>query len=255
MSETENRRAFLTIAGAGLVLAACRKQERATSEPEARGASAAPSASASSREKDDEKQGEEPEVSATEDLMREHGVIRRVLVVYREVALRLRSKPSPAPFEELRKAAQLMRSFAEDYHEKQLEEAHLFPELKKRGGALGATVDTLIAQHQRGRELTDFIIERTQQPFAAKESQRLVTALEGFARMYEAHAALEDTLVFPAWKKTLSRKQLAEEGERFEDIEHRVFGKDGFADAVEQIAAIEKALGLELAVLTAPAVH
>ncbi len=53
--------------------------------------------------------------------------------------------------------------------------------------------------------------------------------------MYEEHAAIEDTIVFPAWKKTMNAKQLDEIGDRFEDIEHKAFGKDGFDDAVDQI--------------------
>jgi hemerythrin-like domain-containing protein len=65
--------------------------------------------------------------------MREHGVIRRVLVVYREASARLRSKPASVPPDALQKAAKLMRSFGEDYHEKQLEEAHIFPALTKAG--------------------------------------------------------------------------------------------------------------------------
>jgi hemerythrin superfamily protein len=70
--------------------------------------------------------------------------------------------------------------------------------------------------------------------------------------MYEAHASFEDTIVFPAWKKTMSEKQLHEMGELFEDIEHKTFGKDGFDDAVDRISAIEKTLGIELAGVTAP---
>jgi hypothetical protein len=34
-------------------------------------------------------------------------------------------------------------------------------------------------------------------------------------------------------------------GERFEDIEKKTFGKDGFDDAVVRVAQIEKDLGLE----------
>ena len=42
--------------------------------------------------------------------------------------------------------------------------------------------------------------------------------------------------------------------EKFEDIEHKEFGKDGFEDAVKQIAQVERALGFEdLAKFTAPA--
>jgi hypothetical protein len=59
--------------------------------------------------------------------------------------------------------------------------------------------------------------------------------------------------VFPAWKDALSAHQLDEKGEKFEEIEHQQFGKDGFEDAVVQIGRIEQALGLaDLAQFTAP---
>lgn len=195
---------------------------------------------------------EKEDVSAIEDLMREHGVIRRVLVVYRESATRLRATPGNVPSEALHKAAKLLRAFGEDYHEKQLEEAHIFPPLVKQSGALAATVNTLIAQHRRGRELTEYVLGVTQKAITPDVTTPLAHSLEAFARMYEEHTAYEDTIVFPAWKKALSPKALADMGERFEDIEHKTFGKDGFDDAVEQVSAIEKSLGIELASLTAP---
>ena len=71
-------------------------------------------------------------------------------------------------------------------------------------------------------------------------------------RALEEHAAREDTIVFPAWKKALSAKELDEMGDLFEGIEHKTLGKDGFDDAVEKIAAFETAMGLELGALTAP---
>jgi len=37
--------------------------------------------------------------------------------------------------------------------------------------------------------------------------------------MYRNHAAREDTIIFPAWKQTLTGKQLDEMNEKFEDIE------------------------------------
>jgi hemerythrin superfamily protein len=71
--------------------------------------------------------------------------------------------------------------------------------------------------------------------------------------MYRAHAAREDTIIFPAWKQTLTAKQLDEMNDKFEEIEHQQFGKDGFEDAVRQIADIENRLGLaDLAQFTAP---
>jgi hypothetical protein len=46
--------------------------------------------------------------------------------------------------------------------------------------------------------------------------------------MYEHHAAIEDTLVFPAWKQAVSAKEYHELSERFEELECKMFGKDGF---------------------------
>jgi len=198
------------------------------------------------------KEDKDEEVSATEDLMREHGVIRRVLVVYRETSVRLRVKPASVAPDALQRAAKLIRTFGEDYHEKQLEEANIFPALTKGSGPLVGVVNTLTAQHQRGREITEFVLAMTQKAIGAQTAEPLARTLEAFARMYEEHAAVEDTLVFPAWKKVLSPKELDEMGDRFEEIERRTFGKDGFDDAVDQVAAIEKTLGIDLASMTAP---
>jgi hemerythrin-like domain-containing protein len=249
MNERDSRRAFLTLASAGAALAACKKSERAEPEPSSASAASPPLPTTNAGEA---KKGEEGEdVSAVEDLMREHGVIRRVLVVYREAAARLRTKPLALAPDALQKAAKLMRSFGEDYHEKQLEEATIFPALMK-SGSLVSVVSTLTAQHQRGREITEYVLAFTQKTIRPEAAEPLAKTLEAFARMYEEHAAMEDTIVFPAWKKTMSPKERDAMGHRFEDIEHETFGKDGFDDAVDQIGAIEKAFGLELAGLTAP---
>jgi hemerythrin-like domain-containing protein len=246
MDDRDSRRGFLTLAGAGVLIAACSKEQRAEPAPAA-SASAAPPTAASAGSP--AKESADPEVTATEDLMREHGVIRRAIVVYREAAMRLRAKPASVPLDALKKTAKLLRSFAEDYHEKLLEEAHIFPALKNVGGAMATRLDTLIAQHNRGREITEYVIAVTAAPLRVR-SDELARTLDGFARMYEEHAAIEDTIVFPSWKKTMNEKKLDEMGDLFEDIEHKTFGKDGFDDAVDQITAIERTMGIDLAGMT-----
>ncbi len=42
--------------------------------------------------------------------------------------------------------------------------------------------------------------------FRQTAATSLVTALESFVRMYEHHAAIEDTVVFPAWKASLGEQ-------------------------------------------------
>lgn len=194
------------------------------------------------------------EVAATEDLMREHGVLRRALLVYSETIPKLSANPSSLVSDMLQRTAKLFRAFGEDYHEKKLEEAYIFPILKKAGGPVSGLTDILIEQHQRGRKITDYILAVTHggKP-EAKNVVPLTKALESFVLMYRNHAAREDTVVFPAWKKALTAKEYDEMGEKFEKIEHQQFGEDGFDKAVREIGDIEKTLGLsDLAHFTAP---
>ena len=59
---------------------------------------------------------EEEEVTPAEDLMREHGVLKRVLLVYDEVRERIAAKRDFPPAV-VTDAAKVIRSFIEDYHE------------------------------------------------------------------------------------------------------------------------------------------
>src|SRR4051794_32143222 len=66
---------------------------------------------------DDKKDQPEEEVGATEDLMREHGVLNRILLIFEEGLRRLRAKEDVPP-EAFLGPATLVRKFVEDYHEK-----------------------------------------------------------------------------------------------------------------------------------------
>jgi hemerythrin-like domain-containing protein len=195
------------------------------------------------------------DVTAAEDLMREHGVLRRALLVYAEAASRLMRGNSAVQADALAQTARLFRRFGEDYHERSLEEKHVFPTLIKRGGDHAEFARTLIHQHERGRQITAYVLSVTQSGRLGQgDGAPLASALSGMVRMYQHHTAIEDTVVFPAWKKAISSTQYRDLAESFEQLEQRLFGKDGFDDAVRQIAAIESVFGLaDLGALTAPA--
>ena len=245
----EKRRQLLagiSIAGAGVLLNACRNNTHSRSG----GAS------------NDENKNEGPapgeaepvEVTATEDLMREHGILRRALLVYQEAAVKLRQDVASVPPDTLEKAVNLFRVFGEDYHEKQLEEVFIFPAVKKVPGAAAGYVDVLLAQHVRGREITDYLLSISQADRIASNSvEPLAKTLESFVRMYEHHAAIEDTVVFPAWKAAVGSNELDAMGEKFEEIEHEQFGSDGYESALKRMEEIEQSLGLSnLDMFTAP---
>jgi hemerythrin-like domain-containing protein len=192
---------------------------------------------------DDKKDKPMEEVSAAEDLMREHGVLNRVLLVYEEGLRRLRNKEDISP-DVFHKTATLVRKFVEEYHEK-LEEKFIFPEFEKQK-KLDDLTKVLRKQHDAGRALTDIVLrEAAADRFRKEENQKeLVTSLEAFIRMYRPHEAREDTVLFPAMHTVFSPKQLKDLGEQFEKEEDRLFGDEGFEKTVDQVAAIEKQLGI-----------
>jgi hemerythrin-like domain-containing protein len=183
------------------------------------------------------------EVGATEDLMREHGLLNRILLIYQEGLRRLHVNEEVPP-DMFHKPADLVRKFVEDYHEK-LEENFIFPEFEKQQ-KLVELVKTLRSQHQAGRIVTDVILrESTPDRFTKKENrQELVASTEAFIRMYRPHEAREDTVLFPALRKIVSAQKIKELGEQFEKEEDRLFGEEGFEKTVDQVAAIEKQLGI-----------
>jgi hemerythrin-like domain-containing protein len=194
-------------------------------------------------DKKDDKKKDEEEIGATEDLMREHGVLNRVLLVYEEGLRRLRAKEDIPP-EVFRSTATLVRKFVEDYHER-LEENFLFPAFEKKQ-TLTDLVKVLRKQHDAGRKLTDTILrEAADDRFKGDEGRRAVAAAcEAFVRMYRPHEAREDTVLFPALRKVLPAKDIKDLGEQFEKEEDKLFGEGGFEKVVEQVAGFEKQLGI-----------
>jgi len=63
--------------------------------------------------------------------MREHGILKRVLLAYDEMIRRIRARQDLSP-QAVIDGATIIRRFIEDYHEK-LEEDHLFPRFRKAG--------------------------------------------------------------------------------------------------------------------------
>src|SRR5512141_1745543 len=139
---------------------------------------------------------EEAEVGPAEDLMREHGVLRRVMFLYDEAAHRLDGSATP-PLDALGAAAAIVKRVIEDYHEK-LEENFVFPRMEKAKKLTGLTA-TLRQQHEAGRKVTGGIQRLSKGTLADADRRQLADLLRTFNRMYRPHAAREDTVLFPAF--------------------------------------------------------
>jgi hemerythrin-like domain-containing protein len=220
-----DRRRFMTaagVAGSGLVL---------------------PSVSLAQRGGRAATQQEEEDVAPPEDLMREHGVLNRILLIYDEAVRRIDAKQDVSP-DAIRSGADIIRTFIEEYHEK-LEEDYLFPRFEK-ANKLAELTKVLRAQHEAGRRVTQRISQlATVQTLKNRASAAsLKDALRQFTRMYRPHEAREDTVLFPALRQIVSKSEFDALGEEFEKKEHALFGEDGFEKVVERVAGIERTLGI-----------
>jgi hemerythrin-like domain-containing protein len=183
------------------------------------------------------------DVTPPEDLMREHGVLRRLLLIYDDLRARLQAGQE-FPLAALTGANDIIRRFIQDYHEKD-EEDYLFTRFKKAGKMVDL-VKVLYAQHQAGRkvmtQLQGFATAANLQQPAGR--QKIGAYLEMFTRMYRPHAAREDTVLYPAFRSVISPQEFADLSDTFEDKEHKLFGENGFENIVAQVAALEQKLGL-----------
>jgi hypothetical protein len=117
--------------------------------------------------------GKKEEVTPPEDLMREHGVLDRVLLLY-EAAIRKFSSNADFDPALISQSAEIVRDFINDYHEKS-EEQHVFPRFKK-AGKMVELVDTLLTQHQAGRRVTETILKLAPNSRRDGDDRRQLTA-------------------------------------------------------------------------------
>lgn len=186
---------------------------------------------------------QEIETPAVEDLMKEHGLLNRVLLIYEEILNRI-NKNQEFRIEIVSQSANIIRDFIENYHEKN-EEEYIFPRLVKFN-QLTEMVATLLEQHQVGRKITAQILELTssKSTLSSGDMKKLAELMSQFVCMYRAHESREDTEAFPLFKKYISMEEYNQLSEIFEDTEHELFGEHGFNNILNKVANIEKELGI-----------
>lgn len=192
------------------------------------------------------------EDTPVEDLMREHAVLERVLVVYEQSEARLLSGGA-VRYDVIAAAAGIVRRYVEDHHERD-EEQHVFPRLASIG-AETELVATLVAQHEAGRRLTSAILRLAAAPAGdgSPERPRLAECLRRFVRMYRPHAARENTVLFPAFRRAVSREEYARLQARLERDERALFGADLYERVLREVVDLERAVGVDaLAAFTPP---
>jgi hemerythrin-like domain-containing protein len=182
-------------------------------------------------------------IPPTEDLMREHGVLRRLMLIFDDIGGRLKEGVE-FPLKVLVGASDIIRRFMQDYHEPN-EQFHVFNWFGN-AGKMVELVAILYQQHLAGRRLIDKVkILSTEENLKnSSERSKIAAFLNTFNQVYRRHAAWEDTMLFPAFRSIISPQDFAAVGEIFEREEEKAFGPNGYEKIVGEVADLEKNLGI-----------
>lgn len=186
---------------------------------------------------------DEDDIPLTEDLMREHGILNRVLLMYEEVIRRI-DAGKPFSLDTLGQAVNIIKTFIEEYHEK-IEEDYLFTLFEKQKKEV-RLVTTLKLQHTRGKEITNKIraILAGKTELDQRQKRTIRNLLQQFITMYRPHEARENTVLFPLVRSLMSDEEFKAMGEKFDKLEHQLFGEQGFESIVQKVVTLEKELGI-----------
>jgi hemerythrin-like domain-containing protein len=187
-------------------------------------------------------------ITATERVMRDSGLLLRILSIYEAGGRRLGGGEDiePAIFTQ---AAEIMRDFVHDYHEKQ-EDEQIFPQFKK-AGRMVELVDVMIAQHASGKKLTTTILELAPKSASKADRQSMIDAMQASIVLYRPHVARELTDVLPTLRALVTPNEFDELSAALEKDETEKLGKDGFDKMAKKVEALEKRIGInDLSVFT-----
>ena len=178
--------------------------------------------------------------SAGEALMTEHGVLKRLMLVYQTASTQLATGHTP-PADAIAQTAELIADYVEGFHEG-LEEAYIFPRVQAVHPSL---IHTLLVQHDRGRHLTSAISYLAGQNLEqAKARTALHRYLDLFINMYARHEAWEDTVIFPAIRAVSTPQTLTQLATRFAELEDHHYGTSSLTKILTRVSNIEHQLGI-----------
>jgi hemerythrin-like domain-containing protein len=189
----------------------------------------------------DAKKKAEDAISPPEDLMREHAILDRILLIYESGMRRIGQGEDidPAVFVQ---SATIMRDFIHDYHEKSEEEL-VFPRFKT-AGRMVELVNVLLTQHGAGRKLTERILAAAPQARSREPREAMGRDIQAFIAMYRPHAAREETDLFPTLRQLVTGDEYDGIAEELEKRERQAFGADGFEKIAKKVAEVEKVIGI-----------
>lgn len=185
----------------------------------------------------------EEKTSVGEHLMREHGLIHRLILLEKLSAYNLEENPESVGV--LRGAAEIMKSYIHGFHE-EYEEHDLYP-MFPEGSELHQIGEVMDEQHHVGKSITDEILNLTGEGRSLSEGDidLMAELVHQFETMYVPHAAIEDTEMWPELHKMKGYAEYMKLGSEMEKQEEEKFGEGHFEQLLERVKELEAELGVD----------
>jgi len=164
-------------------------------------------------------------MSATDTMREEHGVILRVLRCLSASADQAEKEPG-LDVESIQKMLEFFRGFADGCHHAK-EEAHFFPLARQRGvGCPPASIDSLLAEHQEGRDHIRVMDENLSAAGSGNRQAkvRFLQHARQYVQLLTDHIGKEDHCLFPTADTMLSTADQGALVKAFEELEQQELG-------------------------------
>jgi len=175
---------------------------------------------------------------STEVLIKEHEMIREVLVLLNDVIQRLDSG-SQIPISDIRDIVVFIQVFADRYHHGK-EEDLLFPALEAAGMARdGSPIGIMLMEHGEGRQLVQKMREalKTEDMFQFSENAR------NFVTLLDQHIFKENNILYPMADRSLSPNQQEELKNAYEKVEMDQDGPARWTEAQNLVKTLTEKYG------------
>ncbi|MFY9606532.1 MAG: hemerythrin domain-containing protein [Thermoplasmata archaeon] len=159
----------------------------------------------------------------TDELMNEHRVIERMLVVVSNACDRLENGQEVEQ-ELFVGAADFFKNFADKCHHGK-EEKLLFVKMQERGvsGEVGP-IAVMLREHQDGRGHVRKIAELSATKMTQKTKDGLVRVGRAYVDLLSKHIQKEDNILYPMANQILTKEDQEELAKGFEKVEENVMG-------------------------------
>lgn len=186
---------------------------------------------------------EKVEFSPIEDLMEEHSILRRALMIYEECIRRMNIGEDFDP-NLLVETTNVIKVII-IYHHALLEHEHIFPRFRQADKYV-EMCDILTDQHGAADGQEQIILQHANRDSINNPETReiLINALQKSIRVFRPHVDQEDTEMFPEFKNVVTPYEFYELGKKFKEIEYQKWGENGHRQMVDKIINVEKALGI-----------